>query len=213
MRKIYVLFIALIVSVGLISCGAKTKNEEPKESDTKASDVKKESTNEKSLDGLKYTVLKVSKEAPIGDMNADMSYNEKGEYFQTGLTAKKVSDYDYVVIDLKVENTTDKAVKLFQTGWYATAADGYEFKDITVTDKLNNEQVPSKYSFEAKVKIPVEKSLNLDKINLKYNLKDYSDLGAAMEDATKGMSKSDIQKKYSHLYKDNFIEFGTLEIK
>lgn len=209
MKKICAIILCVILSIGIVGCGKSDENNSSDKNEVKVN----HNSNEKVQDGMKFTILGISKEAPVGDMDEKMKYKENGEYFQTGMEAKKVADYDYVVVDLKVENTTDEAIKLFQTGWYAQAEDGYEFKNIKVTDKLDNQQVPSKYTFEAKVKIPVEKSLNITKINVKYNLKDYSDLGAAMEDSKNGMSKEKIKEKYPHLYVDNFIEFNNLEIK
>ena len=91
--------------------------------------------------------------------------------------------------------------------------DGYELKNIRVTDKLNNDQVPSNYSFDAQVKIPFEKKLNAGEIQLKYNLKDYTNLVKAMQEATKGTTKDDIKKKYPELYKDNYVDFGTIKIQ
>lgn len=208
MKKICSIILCIVLSMGVIGCN---KSDDIKTNDTKPK--VEENSNEKTVDGMKFTITKVSKEAPVGDTDENGGYKENGEYFTVGMENKKVADYDYVVVDIKVENTTDEAVKLFQTGWYAQAEDGYEFENIKVTDKLDNQQVPSKYSFEAKVKIPVEKALKLTKINVKYNLKDYSDLGAAMEELNNGMSKDDIKKKYPHLYVDNFIEFNNLQIK
>ena len=71
----------------------------------------------------------------------------------------------------------------------------------------------SKYAFDAQVKIPMEKNLKADEIKLKYNLKDYSNLPKVIKAAAEGKTKEDIQKEYPELYKDNFIDFGTLKIK
>ena len=73
--------------------------------------------------------------------------------------------------------------------------------------------MPANYSFDAQVKILVEKKMNVKEIILKYNLKDYSNLTNAMKDASSGATKEDIQKKYPELYDDNWIEFGTIKFE
>ncbi|MEG2353312.1 MAG: metallophosphoesterase [Clostridium sp.] len=190
--KKYILIIAAVLNILLIGCGSIN-------------------SDEKIVDGMKFTITGLTKEAPVGNINEDMSCNKNGEYFQTGNTSKKVSDYEYIVMDLKVENTTDKAVKFFRRGWNATGPDGYEFTNISVTDKLRDEEVSAKHSFRAQVKVPVEKALNIIKINIKYNLKDYSDLVLSMKDMEAGMSIEEVKAKYPQLYIDNFIEFNNLK--
>ncbi|MEW8956189.1 hypothetical protein [Clostridium sp.] len=211
MKKIISVLLSGVMILGLTSCGSTKK---ASDGVATVSSESSEKENEKVVDGVKFTIGTISSEDIKGDMNSDGSMNiEKGEYFQFGTEVKNASDYKYVVIDIKVENTTDKVVKLFQTGWNASLKDGYELKNIKVTDKLNNEQVPSKYAFDAQVKIPMEKNLKADEIKLKYNLKDYSNLPKVIKAAAEGKTKEDIQKEYPELYKDNFIDFGTLKIK
>ncbi|MEG0133558.1 MAG: hypothetical protein RR782_05425 [Clostridium sp.] len=206
MRKIISVLLTVIITFALIGCNI-NKKEAP---DLK---TKEDISHEKSVDGVKFNLGISSKEAIKGDMNSDGSVNlENGEYFQFGMDKKKASDYEYIIINITVENTTDKVVKMFQTGWNATTNDGYELENIKVTDKLNNEQVPSNYSFEAQVKIPVEKKLNVSEINLKYNLKDYSNLFKAMQESSSGKSLDAIKKEYPELYKDNFVNFGVIKI-
>ncbi|MCC0686247.1 hypothetical protein [Clostridioides sp. ZZV14-6345] len=165
------------------------------------------------INGIEIVAKETSAEQIKADCNQDGSYNENGEYFQMGLDAAKASDYEYKIVNVSVKNTSDEAIKLFQTGWNATAKDGYEFEHIKVTDKLENQQVPANYSFDAQVKIPVEKKMNVKEIILKYNLKDYSNLTNAMKDASAGATKEDIQKKYPELYDDNWIELGTIKFE
>ncbi|HBG7746616.1 TPA: hypothetical protein KRE80_002118 [Clostridioides difficile] len=165
------------------------------------------------INGIEIVAKETSAEQIKGDCNQDGSYNENGEYFQMGLDTAKASDYEYKIVNVSVENTSDEAIKLFQTGWNATAKDGYEFEHIRVADKLENQQVPANYSFDAQVKILVEKKMNVKEIILKYNLKDYSNLANAMKDASAGATKEDIQKKYPELYDDNWIELGTVKFE
>ncbi|SHK34803.1 hypothetical protein SAMN02745163_03647 [Clostridium cavendishii DSM 21758] len=212
-KVISVLLSGLIV-FSFIGCGNSQASSKSVNDGSTKKEESKDKENEKTVDGVKFAIGKISKEEIKGDMNSDGKINkESGEYFQSGLDIKKAIDYEYVVVNVKVENTTDKVVKLFQTGWNATMKDGYELKDIKVNDKLNNEEVPSKYSFDAQVKIVVEKKLNAGEIKLKYNLKDYSNLGKAMQEAMNGATKEDVKKKYPELYKDNYVDFGTIKIQ
>lgn len=210
-KKVVGILLCCMVTFGLIACGG---NKETTDTSTKQEEITSgQNSNEKIVDGVRFTIGAISKEDIKGDMNSNGTMNiESGEYFQFGVDSKKAADYEYIIINVKVENTTDKVVKLFQTGWNATMKDGYELKNIKVTDKLNNEQVPSNYSFEAQAKIPVEKSLNASEVELKYNLKDYSNVLKAMQEAAKGKTKDDIKKEYPELYKDNYVEFGTIKI-
>ncbi|MBU3135135.1 hypothetical protein KPL39_02525 [Clostridium gasigenes] len=207
MKKTISFLLTGLITFTLIGC---TSN---KQASTNVA-TKEDGLHEKSVDGVKFILGDVSKEIVKGDMNSDGSMNiESGEYFQFGIDKKKSADYEYVIINVKVENTTEKVVKLFQTGWKATMKDGYELKNIEVTDKLNDEQVPSNYSFEAQVKIPVEKNLNASEVELKYNLKDYSNLVKAMKESSNGKSVDNIKKDYPELYKDNFVDFGVIKIQ
>lgn len=190
MKKVLLLFAVCLLSVGLVACSS-TSNKDT------GNTTKKEKKVNNEVDGIKITVKDVTKEDVKGD----------------GIEKKKASEYVYEVVNVEVENKTDKAVKLFQTGWNAVGTDGYEFKDIKVTDKLDNQQVPADYKFDAQVKILVEKNMNVKDIVLKYNLKDYSRLFEAMEYANQGASKSDVEKKFPELYKDNWIELGEIKVE
>ncbi|HDF5636636.1 TPA: hypothetical protein SOL41_003507 [Clostridioides difficile] len=207
MKKVLLLITVCLLSVGLVACSS--TNNKDAENTTK----KEKKANENEVDGIKITIKNVTKEDIKGDINEDGSFNENGEYFSDGIEKKKAADYVYEVVNVEVENKTDKAVKLFQTGWNAVGTDGYEFKDIKVTDKLDNQQVPANYKFDAQVKILVEKNMNVKEIVLKYNLKDYSRLFEAMEYANQGASKSDVEKKFPELYKDNWIELGEIKVE
>ncbi|HEK8952187.1 TPA: hypothetical protein STY74_004085, partial [Clostridioides difficile] len=87
--------------------------------DTGNTTKKEKKANENEVDGIKITVKDVTKEDIKGDINEDGSFNENGEYFSDGIEKKKAADYVYEVVNVEVENKTDKAVKLFQTGWNA----------------------------------------------------------------------------------------------
>ncbi|MGO1044481.1 hypothetical protein ACTPEO_17240 [Clostridioides difficile] len=193
MKKILLCVVVGILGMALVACSSTASGDK--------------------INGIEIVAKETSVEQIKGDCNQDGSYNEAGEYFQMGMDTAKVSDYEYKIVNVSVKNTSDKAVKLFQTGWNATAKDGYEFEHIKVTDKLENQQVPADYSFDAQVKILVEKKMNVKEIILKYNLKDYSNLANAMKDASAGASKEDIQKKYPELYDDNWIELGTIKFE
>ncbi|MCC0654729.1 hypothetical protein [Clostridioides sp. ES-S-0001-03] len=208
MKKTLLLIAVCLLSIGLVACSSTSYNKNANDA-TK----KEKKANENEVDGIKITVKDVTKEDVKGDINEDGSFNESGEYFSDGIEKKKASEYVYEVVNVEVENKTGKAVKLFQTGWNAVGTDGYEFKDIKVTDKLDNQQVPANYKFDAQVKILVEKNMNVKEIVLKYNLKDYSRLFEAMEFANQGASKSDVEKKFPELYKDNWIELGEIKVE
>jgi hypothetical protein len=213
-NKLICLLLSGLIVFSFVGCGNDAKTTSNSTESSSSQEEAKSNDNEKTVDGVKFTVGSISKEEIKGDMNSDGKANiTSGEYFQFGMNKKKAADYEYVVVDVKVENTTDKVVKLFQTGWNATMKDGYELKNIKVTDKLENQEVPSNYSFDAQVKIPVEKKLDAKELQLKYNLKDYSNLLKATQEAAKGAKKEDVQKKYPELYKDNYVDFGTIEIK
>ncbi|HGM3508414.1 TPA: hypothetical protein ACKOR7_003006 [Clostridioides difficile] len=167
----------------------------------------------KEVDGIKITVKGTRSEAVKGDSNEDGSPNSNGEFFTLGEDVLLASDYEYKIVDVSVENKSDKVVKLFQTGWNAVDISEYEFENIEVTGKLDNQQVAPGESFDAQVKIPVEKALEVKEINLKYNLKDYSNLPNVLEDALNGLSVEDAKKKYPELYIDNWIGLGTLKFE
>ncbi|MCC0740555.1 hypothetical protein KGF49_18890 [Clostridioides sp. ZZV14-5902] len=167
----------------------------------------------KEVDGIKITVKGTRSEEVKGDSNEDGSPSESGEFFTLGEDIFIASDYEYKVADVSVENKSDKVVKLFQTGWNAVDISEYEFENIEVTGKLDNQQVAPGESFDAQVKIPVEKALEVKEINLKYNLKDYSNLMSALNDAGNGLSIEEVQKKYPELYDDNWIELGTIKFE
>lgn len=197
-RKIILTFLVGILSLGITAC---------------STDEGVSNNNSKEIDGIKITVKSTSKEDIKGDSNEDGSPNEKGEFFGLGEDILIASDYEYKIVNVTVENKSDKAVKLFQTGWNAMDISEYEFENIEVTSKLDNQQVAPKESFDAQVKIPIEKALDVKEITLKYNLKDYSNLMNALNDAGEGLSKEDIQKKYPELYDDNWINLGTVKFE
>ncbi|ENY8654602.1 hypothetical protein ACF1WA_003654 [Clostridioides difficile] len=174
---------------------------------------KVQSNVSKEVDGIKITVKGTRSEPVKGDSNEDGSPNSSGEFFTLGEDILPASSYEYKIVDVLVENNNDKPIKLFQTGWNAVNTSEYEFENIEVTGKLDNQQVEPGESFDAQVKIPVEHALEVKELKLKYNLKDYSNLPNVLEDALNGLSVEDAQKKYPELYIDNWIELGTIKFE
>ncbi|EOY7425795.1 TPA: hypothetical protein KOY34_003625 [Clostridioides difficile] len=174
---------------------------------------KVQSNVSKEVDGIKITVKGTRSEPVKGDSNEDGSPNSSGEFFTLGEDILLASSYEYKIVDVLVENNNDKPIKLFQTGWNAVNTSEYEFENIEVTGKLDNQQVEPGESFDAQVKIPVEHALEVKELKLKYNLKDYSNLPNVLEDALNGLSVEDAQKKYPELYIDNWIELGTIKFE
>ncbi|WP_227867081.1 hypothetical protein [Clostridioides sp. ZZV13-5731] len=201
MKKILALLFCIVVVVLGVSLTIYLKKDELQ------NNVSKE------VDGIKITVKGTRSEEVKGDSNEDGSPSESGEFFTLGEDIFIASDYEYKVVDVSVENKSDKVVKLFQTGWNAVDISEYEFENIEVAGKLDNQQVAPGESFDAQVKIPVEKALDVKEINLKYNLKDYSNLMSALNDAGNGLSIEEVQKKYPELYDDNWIKLGTVKFE
>ncbi|MCC0785001.1 hypothetical protein IR152_18500 [Clostridioides sp. ES-S-0108-01] len=209
MKRFFLLIILCLLSIGVVACSSNDDNEDY---DDVPKIEKKSNPNE--IDGIRITVKGVSKEEMKGDYDKDGTPNENGEYFGVGADAKKAADYEYKVVNVTVENTTDRPVKLFEAGWNKDGTDwDKKIKDIKVTDKLDNKEVPAHDKFDAQVKILTEKKMNVKEIVLKYNLTNYTNLEEAINYGDNGASKEDLKKRYPELYKENWIELGTIKFE
>lgn len=208
MKKILSFILVFVLSIGLVACGSsndnadKTDGSENKKEDTQKNDQK---SNEKIVDGVKFTLVNIEKGAVVGDRTKDNVSQENGEYFALGSKIVPVSDYEKISIQVKVENTTDKAISLSDLGWSAIMDDDFKLKNIEVPEKLKS-QVPSNYSVEDKLNILVEKKMNIDtkKITLKYNLIDYTNMGKLISDTMSGIGEKEAKEKYPELFKENY---------
>lgn len=209
-KKISALLCGLMV-FSLVGCGGATS---ASDSETKGSvnqEAAKENPNEKTVDGVKFTISNISRENVKGDRTQDNVSSENGEYFANGSKTVKASDYEYIVVNIKVENTTDKAISLSQYGWLAQMKDGYKLKNKIVSDNLK-EQMPSNYSVDGQVKVLAEKKLAVKQFELKYNLIDYANMGKMVKDSISGKSEADCKIAYPELFKENYATFN-IEVK
>ncbi|WP_051560412.1 hypothetical protein [Clostridium beijerinckii] len=204
-KKLIASVLALFTIISLVGCGSTqtTANADAKEP-TKQEDS---NPNEKTVDGIKFTLESATKEPVKGDRTKDNVAQYNGEYFAIGSKIVKAADYENVVVNLKIENTTDKAITLSKYGWSAKMKDGYKLKDHTPSDDLKG-QVASNNYVEGQVKVLVEKKLNVKEFNLSYNLIDYTNFEKAMGDAISGTKEDELNKKYPELLKENYITFN-----
>lgn len=216
MKKKIITFMSMtFILITLVGCGNSSNTSAISDTKelSKQEETKKveENPNEKTVDGVKFTVVNISREDANGDRTQDNVSAENGEYFAKGKKIVKASDYEYVTVKIKVENTTDKALTLSQYGWSAQMADGYKLKDNVISDELKS-QMPSKYSVEGQVKILAEKKLAVKQFQLQYNLIDYTNFSKMLSDAISGKSEAECKKNYPEVFKENYITFN-IEVK
>jgi hypothetical protein len=210
-KKVIALLIISFVTSSLIGCGnSKNTNADAKET-VKQEQKSEDNSLEKTVDGVKFTISSVSREDVKGDRTKDNVTDNNGEYFANGSEIAKVTDYQYVVVKVNVNNGTDKAITLSQLGWSAKMKDGFELKGIIVSKELKD-QMPSNYSVDGEIKILAEKKLTINEFELKYNLIDYSKMPDMIQDAISGKNKDECKTKYPELFKENYAKFN-IEVK
>ncbi|MBA2906925.1 DUF4352 domain-containing protein [Clostridium saccharobutylicum] len=205
MKKIISIAICGALTFGLIGCESIIPNTNSTKQDSKQQEETSSNTN--TVDGIKFTVNSVSKEPVKGDRTKDNVAAKNGEYFAKGSTNVKASDYEYIVIGLKIENTTNKAIALSKYGWSAEMKDGYKLKDNTISDDLKG-QIASNNYVEGQVKVLAEKKLNVKEFKLKYNIIDYTNFDKMLSDAVSGKSESECKSKYPELFKENYAKLN-----
>lgn len=209
-KKIIAIILTTFAVINLISCSNSNSNNDTKEATAQETKVDS-NPNEKTVDGVKFILEGATKEPVKGDRTNDNVADNNGEYFAIGSKEVKAADYEYIVVNLKIENTTDKAIALSKYGWSAKMKDGYKLKDDTASDELKG-QIASHNYVEGQVKILAEKKLNVKEFELKYNLIDYTNFDKMVSDAISGKSEDECKKKYPELFKENYAAFN-IEVK
>lgn len=130
--------------------------------------------NVQEADNIAITLKGATIENIVGNRDANNKKADKGEYFNHKGKALKASDYEYIVLNMNIENKSDKTITFSRRGWIVTLPDGNELKDFTVTAALSSE-LRFASSSDGKIKILKEKSTNIDKFELKYNLLNYDE--------------------------------------
>ena len=204
-KKFIAIILFIFTTISLIGCGNTNSGMDSKE--TTKQEVADINPNEKTVDGVKFTLSNVSREDVKGDRTQDNVSAENGEYFAIGSKTVKASDYEYIVVKFKIENTTDKAIALSKYGWTATMKDGYKLKDITLNDDLKG-QIASNNYIDGIVTVLAEKKLNVNQFDLKYNLIDYTNFDKMVSDAISGKSEAECKTKYPELFKENYATFN-----
>ncbi|NMF04587.1 hypothetical protein ACUH7Y_09710 [Clostridium beijerinckii] len=204
-KKLIASVLALFTIISLVGCGS---TQTTASADTKET-VKQEDSNpnEKTVDGIKFTLESVTREPVKGDRTKDDFAQNNGEYFAIGPKVVKASDYENIVINLKIENTTDKAIEISEYGWTAKMKDGYKLND-SLNDKDIDKQIASHNDIEGAIKILVEKKLDVKEFNLNYNLIDYTNFDKMLGEAVSGKSEAECKAKYPELFKENYVTFN-----
>lgn len=209
-RKIIAVILTTFTFVGLVSCGNSNANSNTKE--VAAQGINTDSNpNEKIKDNIKFILESVSKEQVKGDRTQDNVSQDNGEYFANGSDIAKAIDYEYIIVKIKIENSTDNALTLSKNGWSAEMEDGYKLKNYTLSQEFNG-QVASHNFAEGEIKILVEKKLNVQNFELSYNLIDYNNFDKMVSDAISGKSEAQCKKDYPELFKENYVTFN-IEVK
>nr|DAF76786.1 MAG TPA: protein of unknown function DUF4969 [Caudoviricetes sp.] len=209
-RKIIAVILTTFTFVGLVSCGNSNANSNTKE--VAAQGINTDSNpNEKIKDNIKFILESVSKEQVKGDRTQDNVSQDNGEYFANGFDIAKAIDYEYIIVKIKIENSTDNALTLSKNGWSAEMEDGYKLKNYTLSQEFNG-QVASHNFAEGEIKILVEKKLNVQNFELSYNLLDYNNFDKMVSDAISGKSEAQCKKDYPELFKENYVTFN-IEVK
>ena len=209
-RKIIAVILTTFTFVGLVSCGNPNANSNTKE--VAAQGINTDSNpNEKIKDNIKFILESVSKEQVKGDRTQDNVSQDNGEYFANGSDIAKAIDYEYIIVKIKIENSTDNALTLSKNGWSAEMEDGYKLKNYTLSQEFNG-QVASHNFAEGEIKILVEKKLNVQNFELSYNLIDYNNFDKMVSDAISGKSEAQCKKDYPELFKENYVTFN-IEVK
>lgn len=209
-RKIIAVILTTFTFVGLVSCGNSNANSNTKE--VAAQGINTDSNpNEKIKDNIKFILESVSKEQVKGDRTQDNVSQDNGEYFANGSDIAKAIDYEYIIVKIKIENSTDNALTLSKNGWSAEMEDGYKLKNYTLSQEFNG-QVASHNFAEGEIKILVEKKSNVQNFELSYNLLDYNNFDKMVSDAISGKSEAQCKKDYPELFKENYVTFN-IEVK
>ena len=201
MRKLISIILIAMLSIALISCkeesSSNNENTDSKSTENTATE-NKDSTKKQTE--LKFTVDSVTREDIKGDRTQDNVSSENGECFAIGSKIVKASDYEYIVASVKIENTSDKAANLNKMGFTAEKEDGYQFSGIILDIDT---QISSKSSVSGKIKIPVERKYNVNKLKLEY----VGDIPQGLVQDSKTLSEDEIKEKYKDFY-DNIIEIN-----
>lgn len=169
--------------------------------------------NSVTLNKMKVTIGQVKRESVVGDRTADNVGKANGDYFADGSKILKTSDYEYIVIPIKVENKSNKAMTFAPTnsinyndmGFYAKMADGYKLEPIIAGDELTK-QVPSNYTFSSDIRILHKKTLTVNKFTLYYLLVDYGDaLNNYISEAYKIGNDKKLASKFMKKYADSYL--------
>lgn len=189
-------------SAGEVKETVQTAEAAPNKGEEKTVSVKEDGAsgmgNPVTKNNVTITLTHLSIAPAKGDRTQDNVQDDNGEYFAIGSDIVKAADYEQLVLTVKIENNTDKALTFSEMGWSATLPDGYKIKSVKGEGKLRD-QVASKSTGEGKLTIIREKAVNADKINLTYQLMDYNDeWRKAMPDVLSGkLDEKGYKKKFN----------------
>ena len=160
------------------------------------------------VDGISITVTGLKLQDPKGDRTKDNVSSANGDYFGHGSGIAKTSDYNQIIIDVLIENNTDKVINTSLAGWAATLQDGYELKNFnyleSTMDPLGVKQISSHNKVKLSLQNIIEKTVTINEINLTYNFLDYNGewLKAIQDFNTGKLTENDYAKKF------NIIKLG-----
>ncbi|MDD3225810.1 MAG: hypothetical protein PHX70_14120 [Clostridium sp.] len=206
-KKLLASLLCVLTIFSLAGCGNSNSSANVQETTTSQTEKVQENPNEKTVDGVKFILKGASKEPVKGDRTQDNVAAENGEYFAKGSDIIKAADYENIIINLRIENSTDKAISLSEYGWTAKMSDGYKLNENMSSDELEK-QIASHNDIEGKIEILVEKKLAVKQFELKYNLIDYTNFDKMIGDAISGKSEEECIAKYPELAKKNYATFN-----
>lgn len=155
------------------------------------------------IDGISITVTGLKLQDPKGDRTKDNVSSANGDYFGHGSGIAKASDYNQIIIDVLIENNTDKVINTSLAGWAATLQDGYKLENFNYSestmDPLGVKQIPSHNKVAFSLQSIIEKTVTINEINLTYNFLDYNDewLKAIQDFNTGKLTKDDYVNKFN----------------